>query len=46
VLLSYLRVIVLPLAVALTIAPALSPVASWFRGAVATSSGRPLRSPC
>ncbi len=31
-LLWYLRVIVLPIAVALTIAPALSPVASWFRG--------------
>jgi predicted PurR-regulated permease PerM len=30
-LLWYLRVIVLPIAVALTIAPALSPVASWFR---------------
>ena len=27
----YLRVIVLPIAVALTLAPALSPVASWFR---------------
>lgn len=31
-LLWYLRAIVLPVAVALTIAPALSPVASWFRG--------------
>jgi predicted PurR-regulated permease PerM len=31
-LLWYLRVIVLPIAIALTIAPALSPVASWFRG--------------
>jgi len=31
-LLWYLRVIVLPIAVALTIAPALSPIASWFRG--------------
>ena len=31
-LLWYLRVIVLPVAIALTIAPALSPVASWFRG--------------
>jgi putative heme transporter len=31
-LLWYLRVIVLPVLVALTIAPALSPVASWFRG--------------
>jgi predicted PurR-regulated permease PerM len=31
-LLWYLRVIVLPVAVALTIAPAVSPVASWFRG--------------
>ena len=30
-LLWYLRVIVLPVAVALTIAPAVSPVASWFR---------------
>ena len=30
-LLWYLRVIVLPIAVALTIAPALSPLASWFR---------------
>ena len=30
-LLWYVRVIVLPIAVALTIAPALSPVASWFR---------------
>ena len=30
-LLWYLRVIVLPIAVALTLAPALSPVASWFR---------------
>ena len=30
-LLWYLRVIVLPIAVALTIAPALSPVAAWFR---------------
>ena len=28
----YLRVIALPIAVALTIAPALSPLASWFRG--------------
>jgi putative heme transporter len=28
----YLRVITLPIAVALTIAPALSPLASWFRG--------------
>ena len=28
----YVRVIALPIAVALTIAPALSPVASWFRG--------------
>jgi predicted PurR-regulated permease PerM len=28
----YLRVIVLPVAMALTIAPALSPVATWFRG--------------
>ena len=28
----YLRVITLPVAIALTIAPALSPVASWFRG--------------
>ena len=28
----YLRVIVLPVAVALTIAPAVSPVAGWFRG--------------
>jgi putative heme transporter len=31
-LLWYLRVIVLPVAVALTIAPAVSPVATWFRG--------------
>jgi putative heme transporter len=31
-LLWYLRVIVLPVAVALTIAPALAPVASWARG--------------
>ena len=31
-LLWYLRVIVLPVAVALTIAPAVSPIASWFRG--------------
>jgi predicted PurR-regulated permease PerM len=31
-LLWYLRVVVLPIAIALTIAPALSPVASWFRG--------------
>jgi predicted PurR-regulated permease PerM len=31
-LLWYLRVVVLPIAVALTIAPALSPVAAWFRG--------------
>jgi predicted PurR-regulated permease PerM len=31
-LLWYLRVVVLPVAVALTIAPALSPVAAWFRG--------------
>ena len=31
-LLRYLRVIVLPVAVALTIAPAVSPIASWFRG--------------
>jgi predicted PurR-regulated permease PerM len=30
-LLWYLRVIVLPIAVALTLAPALSPLASWFR---------------
>jgi putative heme transporter len=30
-LLWYLRVIVMPIAVALTIAPALSPLASWFR---------------
>ena len=30
-LLWYLRVIVLPVAVALTLAPALSPLASWFR---------------
>jgi predicted PurR-regulated permease PerM len=28
----YVRVIALPIAVALTIAPALSPLASWFRG--------------
>ena len=28
----YVRVIALPIAVALTMAPALSPVASWFRG--------------
>ena len=32
VLLWYLRVIVLPVAVALTLAPALAPLASWFRG--------------
>ena len=31
-LLWYLRVIVLPVAVALTIAPAVSPIAAWFRG--------------
>ena len=43
-LLWYLRVIVLPVAVALTIAPAVSPIASWF-AAAASSSARRRRSP-
>ena len=44
-LLWYLRVIVLPIAVALTIAPALSP-SPRGSAAVGTSNGRRRRSPC